>query len=100
MNDLGLDTTPSDDTLAPDTVQDVPIAPPSYAPGVVAVSANRGLADEEIRLPSLQPGQCDQISGYNGAHSNKPYSLRMQTTTAVTPECAALRSATRVLPGR
>ena len=78
MNDHGLDTSPSDETLAPDTVQDVPLAPPAYAPGIVAVSANRGLADEEIRLPALAPGHyAIQISGYNGAHSTKPFSLRM-----------------------
>ena len=90
VNDDGIDTSPSDETLSPDTVQDVPLAPPAYAPGIVAVAANRGLSNEEIRLPALAPGHyAIQISGYNGAHSPKPFSLRMTTTSTVNPECAA-----------
>ena len=43
-------------TLAPDTVKDVPLTPPAYAPGVIQVSANRGTVDEQIDTGTLAPG--------------------------------------------
>jgi hypothetical protein len=91
VNDGGLNLSGGGQTLSPDTVQDVPLSPrPSDTPGVIAVSANRGTADEEIDVPSLAPGAyAIQISGYNGANSNKPYSLRMVTDTTASTQCAA-----------
>ncbi len=91
VDDGGIDMGGQGQTLSPDTVQDVPLSPrPSDTPGVIAVSANRGTADEEIEVPSLAPGSyAIQISGYNGASSAKPYSLRMVTNTAASAQCAA-----------
>ncbi len=71
----------SNGQLAPTALQDVP-----NDPGVptVQVSANRGTDDEEVSMVSPGPIAGDSsvtiaVFGYNGASSNKPYSLRVTT---------------------
>ena len=72
MNDTGLSLYPERRPRAPDTVQDVPLTPPSYAPGVIQVSAQRGTVDEQIDTGTLAPGDyAVQVSGYNGANSTQ-----------------------------
>ena len=90
VNDTGLSLYPSGDHVSPDTVQDVPLTPPSYAPGVIQISAQRGTVDEQIDTGTLAPGDyAVQVSGYNGAFSALPYTLRMSLIGATPPPCAA-----------
>ena len=90
VNDTALSLYPSDAHLAPDTVNDVPLTPPAYAPTVVQVSANRGRVDERIETGTLAPGDyAVQVSGYNGATSPQPFSLRMSLVGTTPLACAA-----------
>ena len=90
VNDNGLSLYPNGDHVAPDLVQDVPLAPPAYAPGVIQVSAQRGTADEQIDTGTLAPGDyAVQVSGYNGAFSAQPYALRMTMFGVTSAPCAA-----------
>ena len=90
VNDTQLSLYPTDAHLAPDTVNDVPLTPPAYAPTVVQVSANRGRVDERIETGTLVPGDyAVQVSGYNGASSPQPFSLRMSLVGTTPPPCAA-----------
>ena len=78
VNDTALSLTRGRAHLSPDTVQDVPLTPPAYAPGVVQVAANRGRADEQIDTGSLAPGDYASRSRATTARSSpKPFSLRM-----------------------
>ena len=75
VEDVGLDASPSRDSVAPDLVDDVPVRTGLGA--VAAVGASRGTQDEQIETGTLVAGTYWlQVSGYNGAFSPKPYVLR------------------------
>jgi WD40-like Beta Propeller Repeat/Right handed beta helix region len=81
LADSGYATTHATDALAPQTLNDVALAPglPVYG-----VSTLRGTQDDDVAVISDggQPGDVYtvQVSGFNGASSDQPYMLRAETT--------------------
>ncbi len=81
LADSGYGTTHATDALAPQTLNDVALAPglPVYG-----VSTLRGTQDDDVAVISDggQPGDVYtvQVSGFNGASSDQPYMLRAETT--------------------
>lgn len=79
VEDFTYDLTPDDDVLDPNTLDDIPLDPPSGSV-VHAVSASRD-GDEVIDTGALRPGTYTiQVSGYNGATSDAAFALRLRTT--------------------
>ena len=80
LADSGYGTTHATDALAPQTLNDVVLAPglPVYG-----VSTLRGTQDDDVAVISDggQPGDVYtvQVSGFNGASSDQPYMLRAET---------------------
>ena len=73
------DLTPAQQTLPPETLQDLPLVPGQR---VYDVSAQRGFTDEEIDTGSLPAGDyLVQVAGYNGSASTLPYSLRARVVS-------------------
>ena len=85
VSDPAPSLTPAQDSLPPETLQDLPLVAGSR---VYDVSANRGLKDEEIDTGTLPAGQyLVQVAGYNGATSDLPYSLRARITNDAAATC-------------
>ena len=94
LADNGFATTHATDPLAPQTLNDVALAPglPVYG-----VSTLRGTQDDAVAVISNgEPGVYTvQVSGFDGASSDQPYMLRAETT----PPPAAPSCVPRTLTG-
>ena len=79
LADTGFATTHATDPLAPQTLNDVTLA---QGLPVYGVSTLRGTQDDAVTV--ISNGEVGnytvQVSGFNGATSNKPYMLRAETT--------------------
>jgi hypothetical protein len=69
----------------PEVLGDVPVDPPTGL-GVLGISDNRGLADEEVTF--IVPEDADgsvyiQITSFDGAYSNEPWMLRVENSPAI-----------------
>jgi hypothetical protein len=90
IDDTPVGVFPSDSAVAPDVQRDVPLVAPTATPGIVAISAQRGTTNETIDTNTLVAGATYsvQVSGYNGAWSPQPYSLRLMLLGATPAPCA------------
>ena len=71
--------------VIPEVLGDVPLTPPE-GQGVLGVSDNRGLADEEVTfvVPEDADGWVNiQITSFDGAYSNEPWMLRVEESPAI-----------------
>jgi hypothetical protein len=71
--------------ITPEVLGDVPVTPPEGL-GVLGVSDNRGLADEEVTfvVPEDSDGSIRiQISSFDGAYSNEPWMLRVEESEPI-----------------
>ena len=86
LADTGFATTHATDPLAPQSLNDVVLA--QNLP-VYGVSTLRGTQDDAVAVVSNgEVGNYTvQVSGFNGATSDKPYMLRAETTPPVQPAC-------------
>lgn len=87
VEDPGVDLNTLGDQLAPETIQDIPLE----LPNVASISASRSTEGEEVDLTSS--GDVGfytiQVSGYNGATSDKPYVLRVDVDDPIAlPLCS------------
>jgi ABC-type oligopeptide transport system substrate-binding subunit len=76
-------------SISPETLRDIPNTPPTGAT-MIGSSDTRGTSDEEVDLISTgQAGNYTiQITGFNGAFSDKPYLLRVSQQNAFPlPQC-------------
>ena len=83
---------PGSDSLDANTLNDLPLEPPS---GEVlhAVVANRGTTDEVIDTGALNPGTYTiRVSGYNGATVDDAFALRLRTTPLPELTCSISQS--------
>ncbi len=83
--DVGPDLQQRSQAIIPEVLGDVPVTPPEGL-GVLGVSDNRGLADEEVTF--VVPEGSDnsvyiQITSFDGAYSNKPWMLRVEESPAI-----------------
>ncbi|HEY5422050.1 MAG TPA: hypothetical protein VIK05_01185, partial [Ilumatobacteraceae bacterium] len=84
---IGVD--PTSETVAPDSQFDIPLAAPAGS-GLVGLSANRSNAAERVDIANLRAGTYTiQVSGYNGAFSDRPFTLRVRTQSLGLPPCTA-----------
>ncbi len=84
---LGID--PGTEAVAPDSQRDIPLDAPAGT-GIVGISANRSTADERVDLGNLRAGTYTvQVTGYNGAFSDRPFTLRVRTQSLNLPACSA-----------
>jgi hypothetical protein len=82
LDDQGIDSSPADDVVAPDALDDLFIVPP-VGTELHSVAANRQTFDENLRTGTLRAGTYYlQVSGYNGAFDARPYTLRMRVESA------------------
>ena len=71
--------------VIPEVLGDVPVNPPE-GQGVLGVSDNRGLADEEVTfiVPEDSDGWINiQITSFDGAYSNRPWMLRVEESPPI-----------------
>jgi hypothetical protein len=71
--------------VTPEVLGDVPLNPPE-GQGVLGISDNRGLADEEVTfiVPEDSQGFVNiQISSFDGAYSNQPWMLRVEESEPI-----------------
>ena len=83
--DVGPDLQQRSQAVVPEVLGDVPVTPPE-GQGVLGVSDNRGLADEEVTF--IVPEDADgwmyiQITSFDGAYSNEPWMLRVEQSPAI-----------------
>ena len=82
--DVGPDLQQRSQAVIPEVLGDVPVTPPE-GQGVLGVSDNRGLADEEVTfvVPEDADGWINiQITSFDGAYSNEPWMLRVEAEPA------------------
>ena len=83
--DVGPDLQQRSQAVIPEVLGDVPVTPPE-GQGVLGVSDNRGLADEEVTfvVPEDADGWVNiQITSFDGAYSNEPWMLRVEESPAI-----------------
>ena len=83
--DVGPDLQQRTQAVVPEVLGDVPVDAPEGT-GVLGVSDNRGLADEEVTfiVPEDANGSIYvQISSFDGAYSNEPWMLRVEESPAI-----------------
>ena len=83
--DVGPDLQQRSQAVIPEVLGDVPVTPPA-GQGVLGVSDNRGLADEEVTfvVPEDADGWINiQITSFDGAYSNEPWMLRVETSPPI-----------------
>ncbi|MEY2523228.1 MAG: large repetitive protein [Ilumatobacteraceae bacterium] len=84
---IGVD--PTSEAVAPDSQFDIPLSAPAGS-GLLGVSANRSNTPERVDLGDLRAGTYTiQVSGYNGAFSDLPFTLRVRTQSLGLPPCTA-----------
>ena len=77
--------TPAQQTLPPETLQDLPLV---AGQRVYDVSAQRGFHDEQIDTGTLPAGDyLVQVASYNGSTSNLPYALRARVVSDANASC-------------
>jgi hypothetical protein len=87
--DVGPDLQQRTQAVIPEVLGDVPVTVPSYlGPGIglLGVSDNRGLADEEVTfiVPEDSDGTVTiQITSFDGAYSNEPWMLRVEESPPI-----------------
>jgi Big-like domain-containing protein/peptidase C25-like protein len=72
--------------VIPEVLGDVPVDDGPEGTGVLGVSDNRGLADEEVTfiVPENAGGSLYiQITSFDGAYSNEPWMLRVEESPAI-----------------
>jgi len=89
VDDHQLGADPTSEAVAPDSQFDIPLsAPPGSA--LLGLSANRSNTAERVDLGDLHAGTYTiQVSGYNGAFSDRPFTLRVRTQSLGLPPCTA-----------
>ena len=87
LPDFGLGLGRNDTRVQPTMLQDVPLQTDRR---VYAASLQRGTTAERIDTPALGGGiYFIQVTGFNGAHSTKPYGLRASVRPSVaSPTCS------------
>lgn len=80
---------PTSEAVAPDAQFDIPLSAPAGS-GLLGLSANRSNTAERVDLGDLRAGTYTiQVSGYNGAFSDLPFTLRVRSQSLGLPPCAA-----------
>ena len=83
--DVGPDLQQRSQAVIPEVLGDVPVTPPE-GQGVLGISDNRGLADEEVTfiVPEDSDGWINiQITSFDGAYSNRPWMLRVEESPPI-----------------
>ena len=90
LPDFGLGLGRDDTRVQPERLQDIPLEPGRE---VYAASVDRGTAPERVDTPALGGGvYLIQVTGYNGASSRDPYSLRASVRPGIaSTTCASIR---------
>ena len=84
---IGVD--PTSEAVAPDAQFDIPLSAPAGS-ALVGLSSNRSNTAERVDLGNLRAGTYTiQVSGYNGAFSDLPFTLRVRTQALGLLPCAA-----------
>jgi hypothetical protein len=90
---IGVD--PTSETVAPDAQYDIPLSAPAGSK-LLGLSANRSNNPERVDLGDLHAGTYTiQVSGYNGAFSDRPFTLRVRTQSLGLPPCTASNFGTK-----
>lgn len=90
---IGVD--PTSETVAPDAQYDIPLSAPAGSE-LLGLSANRSNTPERVDLGDLHAGTYTiQVSGYNGAFSDRPFTLRVRTQSLGLPPCTASNFGTK-----
>ncbi|MDQ1479528.1 MAG: large repetitive protein, partial [Actinomycetota bacterium] len=85
VSDPAPSLTPAQQTLPPETLQDLPLV---AGRRVYDVSAQRGFTDEQIDTGTLPGGDyLVQVASYNGSTSNLPYALRARVVSDPNASC-------------
>jgi hypothetical protein len=100
--DVAADLQQRSQAIVPEVLGDVPVEVPDGSPvgtGVLGVSDNRGLADEEVTF--IVPEDADgsmfiQITSFDGAYSNEPWMLRAEVSPAIDLPDTDCRTATTI----
>jgi hypothetical protein len=89
VDDHQIGADPTSEAVAPDSQFDIPLSAPAGS-GLLGVSANRSNTPERVDLGDLRAGTYTiQVSGYNGAFSDLPFTLRVRTQSLGLPPCTA-----------
>ena len=89
VDDHQIGADPRSEAVAPDAQFDIPLSAPAGS-GLLGLSANRSNIAERVDLGDLHAGTYTiQVSGYNGAFSDLPFTLRVRTQSLGLPPCTA-----------
>src|SRR3954447_16589500 len=89
VDDHQIGADPTSEAVAPDAQFDIPLSAPAGSK-LLGLSSNRSNTAERVDLGDLRAGTYTiQVSGYNGAFSDAPFTLRVRTQSLGLSPCTA-----------